>query len=126
MSTDPIAAFVEHGAESGCVEISQLHELVDTNDLGDEEVARLYEQLEEHHVDISDDCGKQEADSTYINGDLDQPERRAALAQGLASIRTVVAGLPELTRRLDTLVADEALAWRWFACTLLAEELLED
>src|SRR6188508_1534657 len=70
MSTDPIVAFVEHGAESGCVEISQLQEFVDTNDLGDEEVARLYEQLEEHHVDISDDCGKQEADSTYINGDL--------------------------------------------------------
>ena len=70
MSTDPIAAFVEHGAESGCVEISELQELVDSNDLGDEDVARLYEQLEEHHVDISDDCGKQEADSTYINGDL--------------------------------------------------------
>jgi RNA polymerase primary sigma factor len=70
MTSDPIAAFVEHGAESGCVEISQLHELVDTNDLGDEEVARLYEQLEEHHVDISDDCGKQEVESTYVNGDL--------------------------------------------------------
>jgi hypothetical protein len=37
-----------------------------------------------------------------------------------------VAGLPELTRRLDILVADEALAWRWFACTLLAEELVEE
>jgi RNA polymerase primary sigma factor len=70
MSTDPIAAFVEHGAESGCVEISALQDFVDTNDLGDEDVARLYEQLEEHHVDISDDCGKQEVDSTYINGDL--------------------------------------------------------
>ena len=70
MSTDPIAVFVEHGAESGCVEISELQEFVDTNDFGDEEVARLYEQLEEHHVDISDDCGKQEVDSTYVNGDL--------------------------------------------------------
>src|SRR6188472_1611730 len=53
MSTDPIVAFVEHGAESGCVEISQLQEFVDTNDLGDEEVARLYEQLEEHHGDLA-------------------------------------------------------------------------
>ena len=61
-----------------------------------------------------------------LAGDLDQPERRAALAEGLASISPVVAGMPQLTRRLDTLVADEALAWRWFACTLLAEELLED
>jgi RNA polymerase primary sigma factor len=70
MSTDPIVAYVEHGAESGCVEISQLQEFVDTNDFGDEEVARLYEQLEEHHVDISDDCGKEDAGSTYVNGDL--------------------------------------------------------
>lgn len=58
--------------------------------------------------------------------DLDRPERRAGLADGLASIRPFVAGLPELTRRLDALAADEGLAWRWFACTLLAEELLEE
>jgi hypothetical protein len=58
--------------------------------------------------------------------DLDEPGRSAALAHGLASIRPFVAGLPELTRRLDGLATDEALAWRWFACTLLAEELVEE
>jgi RNA polymerase primary sigma factor len=70
MSTDQIAAFIEHGEETGCVEISQLNELVDTLHLGDEEVANLYEQLEEHHVEINDDCGREKAESTYINGDL--------------------------------------------------------
>src|SRR6478609_636346 len=70
MSTDQITAFVEHGAEAGCVEISQLNELVDTLHLGDEEIANLYEQLEEHHVDVSDDCGREQVESTYINGDL--------------------------------------------------------
>jgi hypothetical protein len=58
--------------------------------------------------------------------DLDQPGRRAALEEGLASIQPLVEGLPELTRRLDTLAADEALSWRWFACTLLAEELVKE
>jgi len=58
--------------------------------------------------------------------DLDQPGRKAALAQGIASVRPLVAGLPELTRRLDALAADDALAWRWFACTLLADELVEE
>ena len=62
---------------------------------------------------------------TALAADLDQPDRRVALAEGLASIRPLVSGLPELTRRLDSLAADEALAWRWFACTLLAEELVE-
>jgi RNA polymerase primary sigma factor len=70
MSTDQIAAFVEHGSETGSVEISELNELVDTLHLGDEEVANLYEQLEEHHVDVQDDCGREQPESTYINGDL--------------------------------------------------------
>jgi RNA polymerase primary sigma factor len=70
MSTDQIAAFVEHGSETGYVEISELNELVDTLHLGDEEVANLYEQLEQHHVDVQDDCGREQPESTYINGDL--------------------------------------------------------
>src|SRR5213075_2084926 len=70
MSTDQIAAFVDHGVETGCVEISELNELVDQLHLGDEEVANLYERLEEHHVEVSDDCGREQVESTYINGDL--------------------------------------------------------
>jgi RNA polymerase primary sigma factor len=70
MSTDQIAAFVDHGVETGCVEISELNELVDQLHLGDEEVANLYERLEEHHVEVSDDCGREKVESTYINGDL--------------------------------------------------------
>src|SRR5262245_5012 len=70
MSTDQIAAFVEHGVEAGCVEISELNELAEALHLGDEEVATVYEQLEEHHVEVSDDCGRPKAESTYINGDL--------------------------------------------------------
>lgn len=58
--------------------------------------------------------------------DLDEPGRRAALADGIASLRSLVTNLPELTWRLDALAADDALAWRWFACTLLAEELVEE
>ncbi|HMI99634.1 MAG TPA: sigma-70 family RNA polymerase sigma factor [Gaiellaceae bacterium] len=71
MSTDPIAALLEHGAETGCVEISELNELVDQLELGDDEIASLYEQLEERGVDVQDDCGREQAGrSTYVNGDL--------------------------------------------------------
>jgi RNA polymerase primary sigma factor len=71
MSTDPISALLEHGTETGCVEISELNELVDTLHLGDDEVARLYEQLEERGVDVRDDCGREQAaSSTYVNGEL--------------------------------------------------------
>ena len=63
---------------------------------------------------------------TALADDLDDPDRRAALAEGIASVRGLVDGLPLLTGRLDALAGDESLAWRWFACTLLAEELVEE
>jgi hypothetical protein len=63
---------------------------------------------------------------TALAEDLNDPARRASLADGLASLRPLVAGLPELTRRLEALAGDESLAWRWYACTLLAEELVDE
>jgi RNA polymerase primary sigma factor len=71
MSTDPIATLLERGSEAGCVEISELNELADQLELGDEEITSLYEQLEERGIDIRDDCGREKApSSTYVNGDL--------------------------------------------------------
>src|SRR5262245_5614706 len=70
MSTDQIAALLEKGAEAGCLEISELNEVVDALELGDEEIEHLYEQLEEQHIDVRDDCGREKSESTYINGDL--------------------------------------------------------
>ena len=59
-----------------------------------------------------------------LGADLASPTRKAALAEGLASLRDTVEGLPEVSAHLERLVADQELAWRWFACTLLADELL--
>jgi hypothetical protein len=59
-----------------------------------------------------------------LAADLDRPERRATLAAGLAELREAVQGLPHVAHRLDGLLADDDLAWRWYACTLLAEELI--
>lgn len=61
-----------------------------------------------------------------LAADLDSPARRAALAAGLASLRGTVEGLRDVMSRLEPLVGSDDLAWRWFACTLLAEELVED
>jgi RNA polymerase primary sigma factor len=70
MSANQITVLLDKGSETGCVEISELNELVEALELGDEEVANLYEQLEERDVDVRDDCGRERAESTYINGDL--------------------------------------------------------
>ncbi len=59
-----------------------------------------------------------------LAADLASPARKAALTDGLASLRDAVEGLPEVSARLERLLADQELAWRWFACTLLADELV--
>jgi hypothetical protein len=59
-----------------------------------------------------------------LAADLASPARKAALADGLASLRDEVEGLPEVSARLERLLADQELGWRWFACTLLADELV--
>jgi hypothetical protein len=58
--------------------------------------------------------------------DLDTPARRAALSSGLESLRPTVDGLTHVSARLERLTDDDAFAWRWFACTLLGEVLVED
>jgi hypothetical protein len=63
---------------------------------------------------------------TALAADLASPSRAAALSAGLASLRDSVRGLPHVASRLERLLDDPALAWRWFACTLLLDELLED
>ena len=61
-----------------------------------------------------------------LAADLDAPARRGALAAGLASLRTAVDGLPAVSERLERLLEDDETAWRWFACTLLGDELVEE
>ena len=63
---------------------------------------------------------------TALAADLDAPARRRALAAGLASLREAVDGLPAVSERLERLLEDDETAWRWFACTLLGEELVEE
>jgi hypothetical protein len=60
-----------------------------------------------------------------LAADLSTPDRKVELISGIASLRPTVEGLPRVTARLERLLGDEELAWRLFAYTLLAEELLE-
>jgi RNA polymerase primary sigma factor len=71
ITNEQIQALIVRGEEEGCVNLSHLNELVAEHELTDDEVARLYEELEERHIELVDDCGRaSEDDSTYVNGDL--------------------------------------------------------
>jgi hypothetical protein len=63
---------------------------------------------------------------TALAEELDLPERRAELAAGIARLREQAAAYPLVADVLGLLRGDPDLAWRAFACGLLAEELGEE
>ncbi len=63
---------------------------------------------------------------TALAAELDDPARRAELERGLSQLRGEAAGLALVGEALSTLLEDADLAWRAFACGLLAEELASE
>jgi hypothetical protein len=58
-----------------------------------------------------------------VAADLDAPERRRALRDGLEALAREVAGLPAAAGTTELLLADSDLAWECLAAALLADEL---
>jgi hypothetical protein len=58
-----------------------------------------------------------------LASDLEDAQRRVELEAGLAELEQTARGMPLVTGVLAELRADTELAWRAYACALLAEEL---
>ena len=69
-TTDPVSVLLSRGEEQGCLNLSSFSEFVQEHELTEEEVDRLHAQLDERGIELSDDCGQDARDSTYVNGDL--------------------------------------------------------
>jgi RNA polymerase primary sigma factor len=66
-----ILAFVDAGAESGCLELSEISELIKELDLEDADVDLLFERIEQQGIDVSDDCGRDVPEQvSYANDQL--------------------------------------------------------
>jgi RNA polymerase primary sigma factor len=66
-----VSALVERGAADRCVELSELSEVIETLELGDEEVDALTDQLAARGIEVRDDCAREDAEeSSYRNGIL--------------------------------------------------------
>lgn len=63
---------------------------------------------------------------TALAEDLDAPERRAALADGLRALAPVTSGLAGATEALEALLRDPDLAWQCYAMALVAEDIADD
>jgi hypothetical protein len=60
---------------------------------------------------------------TALADDLRDVDRQLALESALADLRTQAAGLPHVSEALGALTHAPDLAWRAYACALLAEDL---
>jgi RNA polymerase primary sigma factor len=68
---DRLTALIDQAEEQGCVNLSQFSELLHELDLDEDELARVYEQLEERGIELSDDCGHiREDEATFANDEL--------------------------------------------------------
>lgn len=63
---------------------------------------------------------------TALADDLDAPERRARLGEGLVLLQQQARGLPRVEQALEALRARPDLAWRAYAAGVLADSLEED
>jgi RNA polymerase primary sigma factor len=69
MNPATLEALVERGEEHGCINLSELSELV--QDLSDDEAQALADRLEQRGIEVSDDCGRMaEPGPTYAIDDL--------------------------------------------------------
>jgi RNA polymerase primary sigma factor len=65
MSDDQLRVLLEHGEERGCIEMSVFTDLVAELDLDADDLAALYEQLDERGIELTDDCGLPEVEGTH-------------------------------------------------------------
>src|SRR6266852_1056123 len=71
MSQEQLRALLEHGEELGGVNMTAFTTLVHELELGDDEVAALYERLDERGIEVSDDCSIPDlAATTYANSQV--------------------------------------------------------
>jgi RNA polymerase primary sigma factor len=67
-----LQALLEQGEDAGCLNLSAVNEFLQDADLDDEQTEGFFEQLEERHIALTDDCARPETadEPTYVNGDL--------------------------------------------------------
>ncbi len=70
-TSDPISILVEFGEEHGCVNLTELNELVHRLELEEEDVEALFERFEGLGIEVTDDCSRAiEEEVVYTNAQI--------------------------------------------------------
>jgi hypothetical protein len=65
------------------------------------------------------------ASSSWAAAQSKRSRPSSTVSRGLASLREGAAGLANVSSALDQMLLDADLAWRAYACALLADELAD-
>ena len=68
-ATRRLDALLERSDEQGCVNLSELSETVQELDLDDDEVQQLNDRIDARGLDVSDDCGRIDVETTRVTND---------------------------------------------------------
>jgi RNA polymerase primary sigma factor len=60
---------MEHGEENGCVNLSAFTQLLTDLEIDEEETLALYQQLEDHGIDLTDDCSLPDPRETHYSNE---------------------------------------------------------
>ncbi len=82
-----IEALIGRGEEEGCVNLSELSELVQELDLDDDAAQALEDRLESRGIDVTDDCGRDGIEETRVSNGAVAAETTDALQLFLNEIR---------------------------------------
>jgi RNA polymerase primary sigma factor len=64
-----IHALMDRGEEEGCINLSELGELIQELDLSEEQAADLQEEIERRGIELSDDCGRQQSEPLRVGNE---------------------------------------------------------
>jgi RNA polymerase primary sigma factor len=69
---DAVMDVINHAADEGggCLELSELHAALEQAGLDEDEVEKVYVELERRSIDLRDDCGRDAEGGAYVNGQL--------------------------------------------------------
>ena len=60
---------MEHGEETGCINLSAFTQLLTELEIDDEETQSLYQQLEDHGIELTDDCSLPDPEETHFSNE---------------------------------------------------------
>jgi RNA polymerase primary sigma factor len=96
-----VADLLAHGAEEGCLQLSEVERFAGDAGLSDEEVEALYEAIDERGIPLRDDCGRERPPGPrYENGEL-----AAATTDSLQLFLNEMARYPLLTAKEEVELA---------------------